>query len=143
MHPYRKERIASVIRHIAAEAIVHRLHDPRLEPLTTVTRVELTPDLLVATVFVTVPGGQACERKTLAALTSATGFVQRLVADGLQIRHCPEVRFQHDVGATLAQRTLELLDSNRRNQPELFTDEAAIKPQDGRGSSNDDEENAE
>ena len=131
MHPYRKEKIASVIRHIVAEAIVHRLHDPRMEPLTTVTRVEMTTDLLVAKVFITVPGGEVSERKTLAALPSAAGYIQRMVAEGLQIRHCPEVRFVHDKGVSGAQRTLALLDANRRSQPELFSDETVDEAVDG------------
>lgn len=117
MRQYRKEMLASVIRNVVSNAIAHRLHDPRVEPLTTVTRVELTSDLLVARVYVSVPGGDVAERRTITALRHAAGFVQRLVAQELTIRHCPEVRFDLDESQKIARQTLALLDEVRAEEP--------------------------
>lgn len=117
MRQYRKEMLASVIRNVVGTAITQRLHDPRVEPLTTVTRVELTSDLLVARVYVSVPGGDVAERRTTAALHSAAGFVQRLVAQELTIRHCPEIRFAIDEALKIARRTMALLDEASTDEP--------------------------
>lgn len=117
MRQYRKEMLASVIRNVVSNAIAHRLHDPRVEPLTTVTRVELTTDLLVARVYVSVPGGDVAERRTTAALRHAAGYVQRLVAQELTIRHCPEVRFDVDESLKIARQTLTLIDEGRAEGP--------------------------
>ncbi len=112
-HPYRRERVASVVRQIVSEAIAHQMHDPRLEPLTAITRVEMTGDLLIAKIYVSVPGGAAAEGRTLAALRHATGYLQRQVAGGMTLRHCPELRFVADQGAQAARQAAELLEENQ------------------------------
>jgi ribosome-binding factor A len=123
MRPYRKERVASIVRDVVSEAIAHRMNDPRLAPFTTVTRVEMTGDLQIAKVFLSVQGGEVAERKTTAAMRHAAGFIQRLVASQLSIRHCPELRFAIDEVAKNVRRTMELLADNRRQHPELFDTE--------------------
>lgn len=114
MRPFRKERTASVIRDIVSETIARKMNDPRMEPLTTITRVEMSHDLLIATIFLTVPGGPAAEKRTMAAVQHAAKFVQRQVAREINIRHCPEIRFEIDQGLKLAQTTLDLLEENRK-----------------------------
>ncbi len=116
MRGFRKERVASAVQEIVSHAIAHELNDPRLAPLTTVTRVEVTGDLLVAKVYVTVPGDASTERRTLAALQHATGYVQGIVARELNIRQCPELRFELDEAWKEARRTLELIEENRRKR---------------------------
>ncbi|UCC29293.1 MAG: 30S ribosome-binding factor RbfA [Phycisphaerales bacterium] len=120
MRPYRKEKVASVIRQVIGEAIVHRLNDPRVAPLTTVMRVEVTGDLLIARVYLSVQGDQAAEQRTLRAMRHAAGYIQRMLARRLPIRQCPELRFEIDEGIKGARRTMELLAENRRSEPELF-----------------------
>jgi len=133
---YRKEKMASVIRTVVGNAITQRLEDPRVATLTTVTRVELTPDLLVARVYVSVPGGEAAERRTMAALRHATGYVQRLVAKELTIRHCPELRISVDESLKIARRTLELLKQDR-GESDVEDTSGALDSSDGEpGASN-------
>jgi len=110
MGQYRKERLASLIRTVTSTAIAHRLHDPRIEPLTTVTRVELSADMYVARVYVTVPGGEVAERRTETALQKASGYMRRMLAQELTIRHCPELSFGIDKTVKKVQRTMALLD---------------------------------
>lgn len=119
MKPFRRERVASVIRDVVSAAIARRLNDPRLVPLTTVTRVEMTGDLQIARVFLSIPGGKARETRMMAAMHHATGFVQRLVASELSIRHCPELRFAIDTTIKGTAETLALLEENRRMNPSL------------------------
>ncbi|MGB2984466.1 MAG: 30S ribosome-binding factor RbfA [Phycisphaerae bacterium] len=123
MRPYRKEKVASVVRHVVGEAIMHRLNDPRVEPLTTVMRVEVTGDLLLVKVYLSIQGGETAERRTLRAMRHAAGFLQRMLARQLPIRHCPELRFEIDRGVKEARRTMELLEENRRLEPECFESE--------------------
>ncbi len=129
MRPYRKQRVANAVRHIVSEAIVHGLNDPRVAPLTTITRVEVTGDLLIARIFLSVQGGEAVERRTLAGLKHATGHIQRMVARELSIRHCPTLRFELDEVAKGTRRTMDLLAENRRLQPELFEPQEAQEGQ--------------
>ena len=99
--------------------IAHKLHDPRIDPMTTITRVELTGDLLIAKVYLTVQGSDTDQRRTLQGIQHAAGFLQRQLAQELQIRHCPTLRFEIDHGVIGARRTLELLAENRRRDPTL------------------------
>lgn len=127
MRPYRKEKVASVVRNIVSDAIAHRLQDPRLCSSITVTRVEMTGDLQIARVFLSTPGDERQERKTMTAMRHAAGYIQRLVARELSIRHCPELRFAIDEAAKSARKTMELLEENRRKNPELFEPETIVE----------------
>ena len=128
MRAFRKEKVASLVRDIIGEALVHRLHDPRLATLTTITRVEMTRDLQIARVYLSVPGGEAVERKTMAAIKSATGYLQRMVGSALSLRNCPELRFEIDEAAKFAQKTLGLIEENRR---QMEAKEAEMDATDG------------
>jgi len=113
MHPYRRQRIASDIREVVSNAIAHKLNDPRVDTMTTVTRVVVSGDVLVAKVFLSVRGGQPAESRTLAALRHAGGYVQRLVARKLSLRQCPQLRFEIDDAFKDVRRTMELMSENR------------------------------
>jgi len=128
MRAYRKEKVSSVVHQIVSETIAHRLNDPRVAPLTTVTRVAMTGDLLVAKVYLSVPGDEATERRTLTAVRHASGYIQRMVARELPVRQCPELRFEIDAAVKGVRRTMELLAENRRREPESF--EEADDPHD-------------
>lgn len=133
MRSFRKQRVAKAVREIVGGAFMRRLSDPRIELLTTVTRVEMTADMEVARVYLTVPGGDVVERRTMAGVKHATGFLQRLVAAGLSIRRCPELRFEIDESAKLAAKTLALLDHNRRQleqrSSDMTPDEGSASPE--------------
>lgn len=120
VRPYRREKVASVIRQVLGDAILHRMHDPRIEPLTAVTRVEMSLDLLVARVFLTIPGDAGDETRTLQAIRHAGGFLQRRVGAELTLRNCPELRFDIDQNSKATSHTLELLALNRLADPELL-----------------------
>ena len=128
MRPYRKEKIASVVREIVSEAIARRINDPRLAPLTTVSRVEMNGDLTLAKVFLTVCGDAATERRTIAAMRHAAGYVQRMVAHELSIRQCPELRFELDETARRVRETMQLLAENQRNRGEAVDPAVDVEP---------------
>jgi len=126
MRRFRKERVASAVHEIVSDALSHRLNDPRVEPMTTITRVEVTGDLLIARILVTIPGGATAESRTMAALQHARGYVQGIVARELNLRQCPQLRFEVDTAWKEARRTMELLDEIRKTQPHSI-------PPDGEG----------
>jgi ribosome-binding factor A len=120
MKPYRKEKVASLIHEIVSETIAHHIGDPRVSAFTTVTRVELTGDLLLAKVYVSVMGDEATERLTMAGIHHASGHIQRRVAAGVRLRLCPQLRFHVDEAAKRARQTLEILAENRARNPGLY-----------------------
>jgi len=76
--------------------------------------VELSGDLEIATVYVSVIGDDAESRKTLAGLRHAEGHLQRLLASRLQTRHSPEVRFRLDLALKGAAETLRIIEESLR-----------------------------
>ena len=120
MKPLRRERVASLVHEIVGEVVAHGLNDPRVEPLTTVTRVEVTGDLEFAKVYVSIPGGDAAESRTLTAIRHAAGFLQRILGQELSMRQCPVLRFEVDESVKTARHTLALLAEERRKHPEVF-----------------------
>ena len=87
-------------------AIIGRLKDPRLEGgLLTVTRLDVTPDLDVAKVYVSVMG----PKPAIEALNRAAGHVRTEVSKKMHIRKAPRFIFVEDDGAAYAAHINELL----------------------------------
>jgi len=107
----RTERVGNVIRGIVAEAILSRLNDPRIEPLTSVTYVDLTPDFAVAHIHVSVMAPPAKQRATLAGLTAARSRLRGFVKQGLATRTIPQLEFHLDESVQRSLETISQIDS--------------------------------
>lgn len=110
MKPYRLEKLASEVRDVVGEAIVHRLADPRISPLTSVTRVIVSADLSYADVYISVLGEESDRRRTMSGLQHARGHVQSLVARHLCVRQCPHLRFHLDESIRRGNETIRLIE---------------------------------
>ena len=104
----RPERLGHEIRVIISELMARGLKDPRIG-FATVTRVEVTPDLHHARVYVSVMGSDEEKKSTLEGLSSAAGYLRREVAHQLDLRRTPELMFVPDHGAEAADRIDVLL----------------------------------
>ena len=78
-------------------AILTEVRDPRVKDVT-VTRVEMAPDMRSATVHVSVMGSPAREQLALRGLANAAGFLQSRIADRIETRYTPRLRFELDAG---------------------------------------------
>lgn len=78
-------------------AILADLKDPRIEGVT-VTYVEVSPDMRVAKVHVSIMGDEASQRLCLHGLRSAAGFLQQKISHRIDTRYTPRVRFELDQG---------------------------------------------
>ena len=73
-------------------AIIGRLKDPRLEGgLLTVTRLDVTPDLDVAKVYVSVMGRADGPKPAIEALNRAAGHVRTEVSKKMHIRNAAHI----------------------------------------------------
>jgi ribosome-binding factor A len=107
----RQEKVARVVREAVSDAIAHHLNDPRIEGFVSVTRVELTPDLRSANVYVSIFGkDQASQNKTFSAIAHARSRIQSLLAGRLQSRFCPALHLYTDEKFKKALETLQLID---------------------------------
>ncbi len=97
MSTRRLEKAASAIREVVSMAILAELKDPRVRDVT-VTYVEVSGDLHYAKVHVSVMGDEARQKLTLRGLQSAAGFLQAKIAERIDIRYTPKLRFLLDQG---------------------------------------------
>lgn len=91
----RQERVSSRIQEEISELLQKRIRDPRLTYVT-VTAVEITADLKLATVFVSALGDQKSRLDALAGLQHASRYIRRELAQRLQMRFTPDLRFMLD-----------------------------------------------
>jgi len=111
MKSHRPERIANVVREVVSDAIANKLSDPRIAPFASVTRVDMSADLEYAKVWISVLGEEPVQRRTIAGLKSAAGLVQRMLAKGLSLRHCPRLSFHLDESIKRGAETIRLIDA--------------------------------
>jgi ribosome-binding factor A len=97
MKTHRLARVREVIREVASETILFELKDPRVKGVT-VTRAEVSGDLQHAKVFITIMGSASEQALCLHGLRHAAGFIQSKLADRLQTRFTPTIRFEIDKG---------------------------------------------
>ena len=105
----RSHRVADFIQRELASLIATELRDPRLSPMLTISEVQVSRDLSVATVrYSLLDSGE--HRDTQAALERASGFLRRRLARALSIRAVPELRFRHDDSLERGARLSALID---------------------------------
>jgi len=104
----RPDQVGESIRQVIADLLLTELRDPRIG-FVTVTGVQVTPDLSVATVRVSVMGTEEERTTALEGLASAAGFLRRQVGRTLSTRLTPELRFELDRGLEHAARINRIL----------------------------------
>lgn len=87
-----------------------RLSDPRIEPLTSITRVKVSPDFSVAHINVSVMAAEPKRELCLKALQSAAGRLRSVVAEALTLRQAPALMFHLDDSLRRGFETVQELD---------------------------------
>jgi ribosome-binding factor A len=95
----RAARIGQAILETVSTSVLFEIRDPRVKNVT-VLRVEVSPDLRSATVFVSIMGDDQARSLCLHGLASSRGYLQKRVADRLQTRYTPLLEFELDNAAT-------------------------------------------
>ena len=76
--------------------IREEIKDPRIHMMTSVTAVEVAPDLKTCKAYISVLGNEKEKSDTIAGLRSAEGYIRRLLAKRLNLRNTPEIQFRLD-----------------------------------------------
>ena len=96
--------------------IIRELKDPRVGIMTSVTAVEVTPDLKYCKAYIRVLGDDQTKAETLAGLKSAAGFIRRELARTVNLRNTPEIKFIMDESIEYGMRMSKLIDDVRKNE---------------------------
>lgn len=93
----RQEKVARVIREVVSDAIANHLNDPRITGFVSVTRVEVMADMRSADVYLSIfVETENARDKTFTAITHARTRIQSFLAEALECRFCPVLRFHVD-----------------------------------------------
>ena len=104
----RLERVAAQIVREVGAILARHVSDPELG-FVTVRHASVSPDLEVATVFVSVLGDAERVRSSIQALERARGLVRQELGRRLRLRVTPDVRFQLDPEGITEERLRQLL----------------------------------
>ncbi|MBI4281997.1 MAG: 30S ribosome-binding factor RbfA [Chloroflexi bacterium] len=92
----RAERVNVLLRQQLSEIIAREMKDPRLTPIITLVRVEVSRDLKYAKVFTSVLGTPQESKAAVEALNAASGFLRRELTPRLSIKTVPFLTFVPD-----------------------------------------------
>jgi len=101
MSSRRIAKVAEAVREIVSTVVLFELKDPRVKNVT-VLRAEVSPDLRSARVYVSVMGDEKTQALSVHGLNAARGFIQSKIADRLQTRYTPILRFVTDPGVKVS-----------------------------------------
>jgi ribosome-binding factor A len=107
----RARRVADQVQRELAELIRNEVRDPRVGSVT-VSEVSVSRDFGYADVYVTGLGmDEAQSREMTEALKGAAGFLRRQLAQRLQLRSVPALRFAYDPVFEQGARLNQLIDT--------------------------------
>ena len=109
----RLQRIADRIREELSELVLTKVNDPRLSGIS-ITDAKVDRELAFADVFVSAVEGQSRSQEVLAGLEHASGFLRKALAERIELRVFPRLRFHWDPTPERADHIEQILASLRQ-----------------------------
>lgn len=91
----RIQRIADRIREELSEMLIKEVSDPRLSGIS-ITGVKVDRELTYADIFVSAVEGHSRSAEVLAGMERASSFLRRNLAERIELRTFPRLRFHWD-----------------------------------------------
>ncbi len=112
MSEYSQKRIESKLMEAISMLIVTgEIKQPNLSTLCSVSRLELSKDNAYATVYISSVLTDDSLERSVVALQSAAGYIQKRVGAFLKTRNTPKLKFKADFSIKDGQQVNELIDS--------------------------------
>lgn len=106
----RAQRIGQRIQRELSELLLFEITDPRLQDVF-ITSVRVDREISFASVFVSALEGIERKDEILAGMKSASGYMRRHLANRIQLRTFPQLRFNWDSAPEHVGRIEELISS--------------------------------
>ncbi len=107
----RTEKVASLIQHEVGEYILKL----ELPALTTISKVEITPDLKWGKIWITVMADAAGQKETLNVLGENLTDLQKTLNQKFEMKFVPRIKFVLDHGEEYAAKINDLLRKARED----------------------------
>ncbi len=106
----RTDRLNEVFKREISKLLEREVNDPRLSNFISVTRVETSPDLRNAKVFVSVLGEESSKLEVIEGFNTAANFLRRKLSSCLRLRVIPHLSFYYDDSIEQGAKVLKVLD---------------------------------
>lgn len=91
----RTRQVESLLIRAISEVVYRHLSDPRMAGIVSVTKVDVTPDLSQAQIYVSVLPAKY-QQRTIEALNHAAGYITSLLRKMVTLRAVPRLEFRSD-----------------------------------------------
>ena len=122
MGQLRIEKIQELMKQEISKIILQELKDPRIG-FVTVTQVEVSRDLSLAKVYISIMGSEEQIEGSWKGLQSSLGFIRREVGHCIRLRITPELRFVLDKSLDYSDHIQKLLLQIERDEKQRTEEE--------------------
>jgi ribosome-binding factor A len=110
----RASRVGDEMRKVISDILRNEVKDPRIPVMTSVLEVKMSNDLSHAKVFLSVMTDDKGKQDFRDAITSASGFIRREVAQRVSLRTAPEIQFVFDDSIEKGMKLIQLINETIR-----------------------------
>ena len=110
----RADRVSGLIQEVLSDILKKDISDPRLQ-MVTIAGVKMSPDLKLASIYYTISGGEKKVTAASNAFNRSRGYIKKKLAQQLDLRYMPELRFFYDESFDCGSRIEKLLKSVSTN----------------------------
>ena len=103
-------RVNGEVQRALSKIIAEEVHDPRVGMMTSVTEVDIATDLKTCKVYISVLGTEEEKAAAFEGLKRAEGFLKRRLAQTLNLRNTPELRFLRDESLEYGSKMSKMID---------------------------------
>ncbi len=118
-------RVNGEVTRALAEIIRSGIKDPRVNPMTSVTAVEVAPDLKTCKAYISVLGDEESGKNTIEGLKSASGYIRHELARIVNLRVTPQIQFILDQSIAYGVNMSHRIDEVMSTMPVREEDDAA------------------
>ena len=110
----RLDRVNELLRAELSTLLIRQIKDPRLQGVISITKVETSPDMRTAKVFLSVMGDPETRQSALDGIQSAATYLRRELRTRLVLRHTPFLKFTLDQSMEDANQLLKIMNDIRQ-----------------------------
>lgn len=115
MKPYsRGDRVGGLIQQVLAQLLQNESNDPRLAN-TTITAVKMSRDLRIAKIYYATEKGIEKQKAAQEGFERARGYLKRKLAQRLELRYMPDLKFFYDDAIDRGERIEKLIKMVKEN----------------------------
>ncbi|XZE17751.1 30S ribosome-binding factor RbfA [Pirellulaceae bacterium SH449] len=118
-------KAGEAIREVVSMAILTEIRDPRVKNVT-VLGVEVAPDMREAKVVVSIMGNKTQQSTSMKGLQNSAGFLQAKIADRIDTRYTPKLRFVLDDGVKKSMAVSQILEQLAAERAETAAQKGSL-----------------